>query len=76
MCVYIYYVLLFETTELYPGPHICDGTYSRVGSPGKIWLIKKQKNIATEPSQLIRVFSPLSPAFKSFNKSFPQWEPN
>ena len=45
MCVYIYYVLLVETTELYPGPHICDGTYSRVGSPGKIWLIIiKKKN--------------------------------
>ena len=39
------YVLLVETTcmntELYPGPPICDGTYSRVGSPGKRWLIKQ-----------------------------------
>ena len=38
VCVYIYYVLWVETTELYTGPHICDGTYNRVGSPGKIWL--------------------------------------
>ena len=44
------YVLLVQTicnyvscmnTELCPGPHISDGTYSRVDSPGKRWLINK-----------------------------------
>ena len=43
--VCVYYVLLVETTELYPGPHTCDGTYSRVGSPGKIRSIKYLKNL-------------------------------
>ena len=60
MCVYIYYVLLVETTELYPGPHICDGTYSRVGSPGKIWLIKKiikNNSFNTVMGEFIEAFS-------------------
>ena len=54
MCVYIiYYVLLVETTELYPGPHICDGTYSRVGSPGKIGLIKKKEKLHWIPTHAV-----------------------